>query len=234
MKVLMVCHKTNIDGGIFYDYLRQMGAEIDLYMAYKDPLSDIDPSEHDLAIFMGGPMGVYQADIFPYLNNEISYIQKRLKAKKPYLGICLGAQLLAQALGSQVRPGEKGKEIGWHSVTISKEAQKTPLRFFDSSVTSIMQWHGDTFDVPQRTELLASSRLYESQIIQHGTNALGFQFHPEVNEDIIEMWMTMGFSELQQAGLNVPALRQQCYTNLPIMKKQTESFFKEWLEQVVK
>ena len=233
MKTLIVCHKSKVDAGAFEKIMLERGHDIELYLAYKNEVQNIDPYEHDLTIFMGGPMGAYQNDIFPYLNHEISYIEKRLAKDMPYLGICLGAQLMAKALGSPVFPGEPGKEIGWHSIKVNETGMKTPMRHLDESKTRMMQWHGDTFDKPKDAILLASSDLYKNQAVSYGKNALGLQCHPEVTKSNIELWLSSGYQELQQVGLTVPVLRAQTLEHLSILRTQRSLFFNEWLDNVL-
>lgn len=235
VKTLIICHKSKADAGAFEKILQERGYDIDMRLAYADEtdISEIDPLEHDLTIFMGGPMGVYQADLFPYLNDEIKYLEKRLEAEKPYLGICLGAQLMAAAMGSEVFPGKPGKEIGWHSIKVNDDGMKTPVRHLDESKTAMMQWHGDTFNKPKEAVLLASSDLYKNQAVGYGKRALGLQCHPEVTKSNIELWLAVGQSELQQVGLNVPLLREQTLKHLPTMREQRSQFFNEWLDQVL-
>lgn len=233
MKTLILCHKSKADAGAFEQVLIERGHDIDMLLAFNEGVADIDPLEHDLTIFMGGSMGAYQSDIFPYLNDETNYIEKRLAKDKPYLGICLGAQLMAKALGSRVFPGEPGKEIGWHAIQVNEAGMKTPVHHLDESKTCMMQWHGDTFDKPKEAVLLASSAMYKNQAVSYGKRALGLQCHPEVNKSNIELWLAGGQNELQQVGLNVPLLRQQTLEHLPIMREQRNKFFNEWLDQVL-
>lgn len=233
MKVLMLCHNTPIDGGTIHEILKKRDdVQLDYRFAYHEPLKDIDPEEHDVTIFMGGSMGVYNRDIFPYLNQEITYLKARLAAGKPYLGICLGSQLMAHALGGDVTIGTQGKEVGWSKIKISEAGQNTPLKYFDQSVVNVMQFHGDTFTVPEQAMCLGSSDLYPNQIIAHGDKAIGLQFHPEVNSNILEMWMVMGFDSLIKAGIDPLEFRASFEKELPVLKKQTEKFFNEWLEIV--
>lgn len=232
-KVLIVCHKSKLDAGAFEELLLKRGYNIQTILSFQDSVADINPLEHDLAIFMGGPMGAYQTDMFPYLNDEIKYIETRLKADKPYLGICLGGQLMAKALGADVYPGRQGKEIGWHTIDVNEAGIQTPLKHLDSGNTGMMQWHGDTFDLPEGATLLASSKVYKNQAFSYGTKALGLQFHPEVTKNNIELWLATGQAELQQVGLNVPLLRENTIENLPRLEKAREKFFNEWLDVVM-
>lgn len=233
MKTLIMCHKSKNDAGSFDDMLLEKGAEVEVRLGYDEGIKDIHPKDHDLVIFMGGPMGVYQKDIFPYLQDEIIFLEKRLELEKPYLGICLGGQLMAAAMGSDVYPGTQGKEIGWHSINVNDNGKNTPIKHLDASLTPMMQWHGDTFDLPKDAELLASSDLYANQAMSYGDKALGVQFHPEVTNTNIELWLALGQNELQQAGLTVPVLREQTKENLKILNTQRTKFFNEWLDQVL-
>lgn len=233
MKALIVCHKSSLDAGAFKTMLQGRGFEIDICLGFNDQVGEIDPLKHDLAIFTGGPMGVYQADIFPYLKNELMYLEKRLGGEKPYLGICLGGQLMAKALGAKVYPGAAGKEIGWHEIAVNDEGLKTPLHHLDVSKTPMFQWHGDTFDLPKDATLLASSAQYKNQVIGFGKKALGLQCHPEVTLGNIELWLATGYRDLPDAGLDVPTLRKQTHENIKILEKQRVLFFNEWLDNVL-
>jgi len=233
-RVLVVCHKTLEDGGTLIDVLNEREeCIVECHMAYTEPVKDLDPLYHDLTIFMGGAMGVYNRDIFPYLQTEIDYLKERLAADKPYLGVCLGAQLMAQALGGEVSPGKNGTELGWHQVKVNETGAQTPLKFLDQSHTDMFQWHGDTFTMPENCTLLASSEAYANQAIQHGKNAIGVQFHPEVNAHILEMWTVFGFNELIGKGIEPHDFRQSFAKKLPVLQEQTAKFFNAWLDEVM-
>ncbi|MEM6810910.1 MAG: gamma-glutamyl-gamma-aminobutyrate hydrolase family protein [Pseudomonadota bacterium] len=233
MKALILCHKSKQDAGAFDDMLLERGAEVEIRLAFDEGIRDVTPDQHDIVLFMGGPMGVYQKDIFPYLQDEINYLEKRFEKEKPYLGICLGGQLMAAAMGSEVYPGQNGKEIGWHSIQVNQEGGRTCLQHLDASHTPMMQWHGDTFDLPSEANLLASSDLYQNQAIAYGEKILGLQCHPEVTMTNIELWLALGKNELQQAGLTVPVLREQTREHIETLDKARTKFFNEWLDEVL-
>ena len=221
--MLATKRKENI--GSLDHVLVKRGYDVTRILSYAGSITGIDPLEHDLAIFTGGPMGVYQADIFPYLKDEVEYLQKRIAADKPTLGVCLGAQLIAKALGSEVYPGKNGKEIGWVDLHVNDNGKKTPIRHLDFSETKMMQWHGDTFDFPKGAELLASTNQYDNQAYRYGKNIMAVQFHPEVIKPVTEMWLAMGVSELKEVGKNVSDVRAECDKNLSTLEVQTEKFF---------
>ncbi len=141
---------------------------------------DLGSEDFDSLIIMGGPMGVYESDKFPFLSKEIKLIQDAFRNGKRILGICLGAQLLSKALGGNVVKGSFGQEIGIREVKFVNE-----LYFLGNA--KVFQWHGDTFSLPPNAELLAYSEKY-FQAFRLG-RALGLQFHVEVNSDIVKEWI---------------------------------------------
>jgi GMP synthase-like glutamine amidotransferase len=142
-----------------------------------DPLPKIDAI--NWLIVMGGPMGVYDQDRHPWLKNEIAWIGDAIAAGKTVMGICLGAQLIAAALGSKVYPNSQ-KEIGWFPVTLTEEGRRSPLlRGFPSAVP-VFHWHGDTFDLPPGGTHLITSTACVNQAFSYRDRVIGLQFHLEV------------------------------------------------------
>ncbi len=161
---------------------REHGIDFTYVEGFSTDLSKIDALAPDLLVVLGGAMGVYQRDIFPWLDIEIDIIRKRIASDRPYFGICLGAQLLAASQGCDVYKGAQGSEYGFLPVQVNDAGQKTPIRHFDESKTRVLQMHGDTFDLPSNATLLASSALYENQAYSIGKNCYAVQFHPEFNQ----------------------------------------------------
>jgi GMP synthase (glutamine-hydrolysing) len=139
-------------------------------------------------VILGGPMNVDQTDRYPYLADEVQWIQQAVAADLPVLGICLGSQLLAKALGSRVYANPV-KEIGWYSVELTPAAATDPLFRDASPAETVFQWHGDTFDLPEGATLLATAPACHHQAFRQGTHAYGLQFHIEVTADIIADWL---------------------------------------------
>ena len=193
-----------------------------------------DPSLHsaDLLIVLGGPVGVYEQDRYFFLRNEIALLQQRLGRDQPTLGICLGAQLIAHALGANVYPGPC-KEIGWSALQLTPEGATTSLRHLDQTKTHVLHWHGDTFDLPPGARLLASSLRYERQAFAYGQRVLALQFHPEVTASGLEHWFVGHSHEISSVeGLNVKDLRYDTLFNAPRLETAAARFFREWLQTV--
>jgi len=146
----------------------------------------------DLKIFkavvvLGGPMNVDEEERFSFLKPENDFIQKILKAEIPYLGICLGSQLLAKAAGAKVVKSPV-KEIGWYRIQLTPEGKKDPLFNGFREKDPIYHWHGDMFQIPSNGKLLASAPGCPHQALKVGKNAYGLQFHVEVTDRSIKEW----------------------------------------------
>jgi len=135
-------------------------------------------------IVLGGPMGAYEQDKYAFLRSEIALIEKAIAAGRPVLGICLGAQLIAQVLGARVYPGEK-REVGWGPITLTEDGQDDPLFVGGDSKITVFHLHGDTYELPPDAANLATSPMYEQQAFRWGEIVYGFQFHLEFTESII-------------------------------------------------
>ena len=158
-------------------------------------------------------------------------LERRLAADLPTLGICLGAQLMARALGARVYPGP-GKEIGWSPLTLTEAGHASPLVHLAGDKTSMLHWHGDTFDLPEGATLLASTDLCRHQAFSWGRAALGFQCHPEAQAAALERWLIGNACEIAGAGLSVPRLREDATRFGPTLETQGTKCFADWLEAV--
>ena len=148
-------------------------------------------------LILGGPMSVY--DNLSFLLKEQELIRNAIKNKVPVLGICLGSQLIAHAIGGRVYRGSK-KEIGWCDVSITANGHKDLFKGIRDSTLRIFQWHGDTYDLPSTATILASSALYP-QAFKFGS-AIGLQFHVEVNREMIKRWLIEYNEEINREHIN--------------------------------
>ena len=163
-------------------------------------LPKLDDFNH--VVFLGGPMNVYEEDRYPFLRDEDLFVKEAIQRGKTVLGICLGAQLIAKALGAKVFRASI-KEIGWYDVSLTEEGSKDPLFSFLPSKFPVFQWHEDTFEVPKAGKLIATSTSVPHQAFRYGENAYGLQFHLEVTEEMIQEWMKTYEEEFK--GLHTPA-----------------------------
>jgi GMP synthase (glutamine-hydrolysing) len=154
----------------------------------------------DALIVLGGPVGAYEAEKYPYLVDEIGLIRRYLDRGLPVLGVCLGSQLLAAACGGRAYPGELGKEIGWAEVELTETGTADRLWSGFPDRFTTFHWHGDTFELPDGAEVLARSDRY-LQAFRLGPNAYGVQFHPEVVPKELESWIRAYRLELERERL---------------------------------
>jgi GMP synthase-like glutamine amidotransferase len=154
--------------------------------AFQEGTAAISDQDAEAFIFMGGPMSAN--DNLAYIRDELRLIERAAMAGKPLLGICLGAQLIAKALGSRVYPNPV-KEIGWYSIRWTEGAMRDELLTGLSGEETVFHWHGETFDLPDGAEWLASSRQCRNQAFRWGNGIWGFQFHLEVTPEMIADWI---------------------------------------------
>lgn len=224
-------HVAFEDLGNLEDVLKTRNYIVKYYDANKDNLTQIIELKPDLLIILGGPMGVYQRNEYPFLILEDKIIKDRLEKKLPLLGICLGAQLIAYALGSAVYPGKK-KEIGWFPIYLTPEGKATTYMYpLSLDHLKVLHWHGDTFDLPRKTIRLASSKLYENQAFSYQNYCLALQFHAEVTEPQLEHWYKGHNDELiQTSEVNLALLKADTKVYSSLLQKQSKIFWNKWLD----
>ena len=170
-------------------------------------------------VVMGGPMGVYEQERYPYLSDEMRIIEQALAADRPVLGICLGSQLLAHVLGSSVVKG-KQKEIGWHRIRLTGDAFNDPIfKGLESSFTGF-HWHGDVFDLPVSATLLASSDLTPHQAFRYGRSAYGLLFHMEATREIVEGMVRAFPEELAEVNIAPRSVLEGADVHLPALSER--------------
>lgn len=227
-RVAVIRHMAFEDTGIFGEVLAQRGWSVSILDAGIDNLTD-SMREADLAVILGGPIGVYETERYPFLKEERLALENRLAAGRPTLGICLGAQLIAAALGARVYPGGK-KEIGWSGIRLTDAGERSCLAALASQ--PVLHWHGDTFDLPQGAQLLASSEVYENQAFSLGNNVLALQFHAEADSRRIEQWLIGHTCELSAAGIDIATLRRSSHEIGPGLRAAGARMLDDWLEQL--
>jgi len=231
--VLILTHIQSDGSSTLGKVLNDRGFRIKTLNTPRINMQDIDALRPDLLIVMGGPVGAYQKDDYPFLKDEIEILKKRLDADLPTIGICLGSQLMAAALNAKVFKSMTKREVGWNNLEITAEGQKTAVRHLDGTKTKMFHWHGDTFELPKNTKLLASSDQYKNQIFQSGHNGLAIQCHPEVRTEQLKEWFVMFTEQITGDNPLVPIekLRSDTEKYIETLKIQAELFFKEWLEE---
>ena len=225
---LAIRHVAFEDLGTFAPVLAARGFGLRCVEAGVDDLARLDALAPDLLVVLGGPIGAHDEASYPFLLDELRLLERRLAADRPTLGICLGAQLMARALGARVYPGP-AKEIGWKPLSLTDAGRASPLRHLDGGRTSMLHWHGDTFDLPAGATLLASTDVCRHQAYAWGRGALAFQCHPEARTVDLERWFIGHACEISAAGLSVGQLRADSARLGPTLETQGALCFAEWL-----
>ncbi len=188
------------------------------------------PEAYTHIVLLGGPMNVHEEDRCPFLKDEDLFIKETIQEGKSILGICLGAQLIAKALGAKVFKAPV-KEIGWYDVSLTRIGSRDPLFSNLPKTFPVFQWHEDTFEIPKAGKLVATSSPISHQAFRYGENAYGLQFHLEVTEEMITEWVetygeendTQGFPFSKAQVLTETAIKIESYTRTGM--KFLENFF---------
>ncbi|MCO5130899.1 MAG: glutamine amidotransferase [Xanthobacteraceae bacterium] len=227
---LALRHLAFEDAGLLGDLLAARGVDVSYVDAGVDSLDAGAWGAVDLAVVLGGPIGVYEVDEYPFLDGEVAMLRARLAARRPTLGICLGAQLMAAALGACVAPGP-AKEIGYAPLTFTEAGRRSVLAPLDG--VDVLHWHGDNLDLPDGAERLAFTRTCPVQAFTVGAHALGLQFHIETEPVQFERWLIGHAVELAKAGLAPSALRAQAARSGAATAAAGRRVLGDWLARVL-
>ena len=214
----------------FAPAVREAGYNIHYWDVGEQELWTLEPIKTDLLIVLGGPIGAYEDEAYPFIAEEIDILEQRLAAGRPTMGVCLGAQLVARAAGAKVYPSG-AKEIGFAPIALTDAGRGSCLAAFAEDPITL-HWHGDTFDLPDGAERLASTRSCENQAFAMGPNVIGFQFHPEASAQNIERWLIGHAAELAAAGVDIPRLRAEAETHEPALARKARRVAADWLAQL--
>jgi GMP synthase (glutamine-hydrolysing) len=215
---VLLIQNTKIEGsGYLGDLLRQDGFEIHSIHAKTEKIPEKDFS---FVVILGAPESAN--DNLPYLLDEQKLIRKSVEKNIPVLGICLGSQLIAKSFGARVYRGPK-KEIGFYNDLIP-DGNSSLFSGFENPFT-VFHWHGDTFDLPEGAIRLVHSENYPNQAFQI-KSAVGLQFHLEVNEEMVHLWLDKTQEKLEQTPyIDTKKIRSAINENIPIVKNNMKNFY---------
>lgn len=219
--VTAIRHVLFEDLGVLDPLLRERGFEIRYLDAGVDPIEAVDD---DLLVVLGGPIGVGDRADYPVLDEELAVIRKRLDDGTPLLGICLGAQLIAAALGARVAP--QATEIGYAPVELTDAGRAGPLGELGN--TPVLHWHGDMFQIPEGAVRLAGTDACPNQAFALGERVLALQFHLETDHRRLEQWLIGHSAEL--GGVDIQAVRADAARVGPELVERARGVFGAWLD----
>ena len=201
---LVIRHVAYEDLAAFRGPIEAAGYAIGHADAGAAGFDEMDFTAPDLLVLMGGPMGMYETHAYPWIAHELERLSARIDAGRPTLGVCLGSQMMAAAMGARVYPGPV-REVGFAPVSLTAAGFGSPLAALAD--TPILHWHGDTFDLPRDTQLLASTPHYAHQAFSRGPNVLALQCHPEMDGTGLESWLASADDYLRSAGTDAATIR---------------------------
>ncbi|HYA35864.1 MAG TPA: gamma-glutamyl-gamma-aminobutyrate hydrolase family protein [Candidatus Binataceae bacterium] len=192
-----------------------------------------DMSNASALIVMGGPMGVYETDRYPNLRDEMKLIESALRDRKPVLGVCLGSQLLAAALGAKVVKG-RAMELGWHRVMLTADGKTDGLFRGVADSFDAFHWHGDVFDLPRDAVALASSEQTPLQAFRYGDNAYGLLFHIEATEESVESMCREFAADLESAGVDGAKIIIDAADRIAKLTPIADAVFTRWANPILR
>jgi GMP synthase (glutamine-hydrolysing) len=223
-KVLVVVHQRRSNPGYVGRWLKGHGYRLDLRRPRFGDSLPAHIADYAGVIIFGGPMSAN--DSFDYLRAEYDLIERSLEAEQPFLGICLGAQMLARHLGGRVFFHRRGQvEIGYHPIRPLPSGQRFP-----HWPSHVYQWHREGLEAPRDAVRLAEGTLFAEQAFQYGPAAFGLQFHPEMTLPMIDLWTTAAHRRLRLPGAK-PRRRHLADHQLygPRQRLWLNHFLAEWL-----
>jgi GMP synthase (glutamine-hydrolysing) len=225
---IAIRHVAFEDAGTLEGVLKDRGIALRYLEAGVD---DLKPAKDaDLLVVLGGPIGIYEVDRYPFLKQELATIEAAVKKGVPVIGICLGCQALAAVLAARVYPG-KQKELGWDEMTLTPEGKDSPLGAIEG--VRVLNWHGDTFDLPLGATRLASTAITPNQAFTYGPKVLALQFHVELPERDLEKWLVGHTLELATSKVDLGRMRAETARYAPAANAAGTRLFKTWLDALV-
>lgn len=232
-RLLVFQHVSYEPLGTLDPLLKSFGFRIRYVNFGREPDAETSVDGYDGVIVLGGPMSAWDEAGHPHLSAEIAAIQAAVAAQLPVLGICLGAQLTARALGAAVAPAPE-KEIGWYDVELTEAGAADPVLAAFAPIERVFQWHGDAFEVPEGAELLATSAGCPHQAFRYGDRTYGLQFHLEVDGPLIERWLAVpehrAEVEAEAGRIDPERIRAETPEQLPRTRQLSDLAFGSFLE----
>lgn len=223
---LVLQHDSTIHLGNLAPVLTARGYDIQVLDARITDFATLDVTP-TLVVVLGNDNGVYEKDALPYIAAEEAWLASRLAAQQPTLGVCFGAQMMASALGERVYKGDS-TQIGFREVVPTEAGATSPIRHFAG--VPVMEWHGDTFDLPAGATLLAGSSDYANEAFALGRWGLAVQFHPETTEEMHAEWLAIGRESVVNHGLDPAALVAERDAHSAAMGVASQAMLNDFLD----
>jgi GMP synthase (glutamine-hydrolysing) len=225
-KALLIVHQENSDPGLVGSQLQAIGYDLDIRCPRLGHDLPTTMDNHEAVVVFGGPMSANDDDTLSFIRQELEWIPVALEARKPFLGICLGAQMLAKTLGATVAPHPDGlREIGYFPIQPTTAGET----LFEPEM-HVYHWHQEGFALPTDAVLLAGGDTFPHQAFRYGEAAYGLQFHPEMTADMMNRWMTVAAEHLSKPGAQPRPLQEENHARYgSLMESWLASFINHWI-----
>jgi len=233
-KILVFQHVPYEPLGTLDPLLKEAGFRIRYVNFGRDPNQRPSLDKYVALIVLGGPMNSHQIDTYPNLITEVDVIREAVESDMSVLGICLGAQLLAKALGGNVVRNSE-REIGWYDVDLTEHGESDPVLSTFATTQRVFQWHEDGIGLPDGVVHLASSPASAVQAFRYGEHAYGFQFHLEVDASLVERWLTVPGNqkvlEEERGRVDPRLVREQTSESIAGLQELSRRTFLRWIDR---
>lgn len=231
MADVLVLQHTSMEGaGTIAQALARLDLSIRVLRADLHEPVPLRLSSERALVIMGGPMGVYEVERYPFLADEMRLIEAAIGQGAPVLGVCLGSELIAGALGARVAPGSQ--ELGWYSVTLTESAKHDPLFAQAPNSFTAFHWHGDVFDLPEGAVALARSERTAHQAFRYSERTWALLFHLEINGDKVQQMVSAYHDELVGNDQDAETIRAAAPQHLAALQPLAERVFDRWARLV--
>jgi len=228
-KVLIIRNDAKEGSGQLGRLIAARGIDQGELLGWEADYSTLKPSSYVGLVVLGGAQGAYETDTYPYLADEVRLIQSFIDAGLPVIGLCLGAQLLATALGGEVQQNAV-KELGWHDIQISDKGLNDPLMSGHPESAPAFHFHGDFFTTPPGCVNLASSGITECQLFRYKENVYGFQYHVEVDQPLIEVMCLNNTEYMAANASNAEAVVDQSRSLINDYTQRSAIILNQWID----
>jgi GMP synthase (glutamine-hydrolysing) len=231
MPLLIIQNDAHEGAGLLATLATERGQPVVQRLGWEIDYDTLDVGDYAALVLLGGAQGAYETDSHPYLQSEIDLCRSFLAQHKPVLGFCLGAQLLAVALGGAVHSNPR-KEIGWADITLTDTAVDDPLLHGLPQQHTVFHFHGDYFDLPPDCDNLAASALTACQLFRHGDCSYGFQYHAEIDRPLLEVMCRNNADYMAANGFDADTVIDAAEQHLDEVEARDRLLLARWLDRL--
>ena len=229
--ILIIQNDVNEGAGLLLTLIHQRQLKSRTMLGWDIDYKGLKVDDYSSLVILGGAQGVYEVDKYPYLQDEINLTKSFIKEEKSVIGFCLGAQIMAKSLGGNVLQN-KQKEIGWFDIKLNEAALNDDLMMMQPITAKAYHFHGDYFSLPPECVSLAKSEITECQLFRYKNNVYGFQFHAEVDEDLISVMCRTNADYMQVNGYDADEVIKKSKTQIIDYQLRCSSILNKWLDKV--